>query len=58
MLTIANRLKIIVVHIKDQIRTIAVFGGWQGIIKVSISLKRAVYRLRENDCAYKRIYFG
>lgn len=35
MLTIANRMKIIVVHIKDKIRTIAVFGGVQGIIKVS-----------------------
>ena len=53
MLTIANRLKSIVVHIKDKTRTIAVFGGWQGIIKVSISLKRAVYRFWENDCAYK-----
>lgn len=58
MLTIANRMKSIVVHIKDKTRTIAVFGGWQGIIKVSISLKRAVYRFWENDCAYNRIYFG
>ena len=58
MLTIANRLKSIVVHTKDKTRTIAVFGGGKGIIKVSISLKRAVYRFWENDCAYKRIYFG
>ena len=31
MLTIANRMKIIVVHIKDKTRTIAVFGGGEGI---------------------------
>ena len=58
MLTTANRLKIIIVHIKDEIRTIAVLAVLKGFIKVCISLKRAVYRFWENDCAYKRIFFG